>query len=45
MGVNRACDFEAPKSASIHHKSNPYGLIKAFWSKVMRFWKEKYPYL
>jgi len=33
MGVNNNLNFKAQKSASIHHKSNPYGsrvLIKAF---------------
>jgi len=43
MGVNGTLDFEAQKSASIHHESNTYdsrGLIKAFWSESMRFCKK-----
>ncbi len=43
MSVNGAQVFEAQKSTSIHHKSNPYdssGLLNAFWSKAMSFCKK-----
>jgi len=44
--VNVTLDFEAQKSTSIHHKSNPYPApVKAFWSEEGVFLQEKYPYL
>jgi len=44
MGVNSTIDFEAQKSAFIHHKSNPYvsrGLIKGLWNEAMCFCKDQ----
>ncbi len=44
MAVNGGRDFEAQKSASIHHKkSTQYGfggLINAFWSKLLHLNKK-----
>jgi len=40
MGVNGTLDFEAQKSAYIHHKSYPFdsmGLKTAFCSKISIF--------
>ncbi len=38
MAVNWGRDFEAQKSASIHHK-NSTRLIKAFWSELLHLCK------
>jgi len=34
MVVNGAHDFEAQKSASIHHKSNPHGPRDLQWKRM-----------